>query len=116
MPEEYIEVCPTEEIPDGERAVFGILNRWVAIFNVGGQYYAIEDMCTHDGNILTEDRDGNPIPLQDETVIQCPRHGACFDITTGKFLSGPAGTVDVPFFGVRVQDNMIEVTLKPLNK
>lgn len=114
MPDEYIQVCPTEEIPDGERVVFSINNRWVAIFNIGDTYYAIEDLCTHDGNILTEEADGTPVPL-DGTIIKCPRHGARFDVTTGEMKSGPAGTVDVPFFGVRVADNMIEVTLKPIN-
>jgi nitrite reductase/ring-hydroxylating ferredoxin subunit len=59
---EFITICPVEEIPNGKREVFDINGRWVAIFCVDNRFYAIEDACTHDGNILTEDAKGNPIP------------------------------------------------------
>ncbi|MCB9459951.1 MAG: Rieske 2Fe-2S domain-containing protein [Anaerolineaceae bacterium] len=113
---DYVSVCPVSDIPEGHREVFGINDHWVAIFCISGRFYAIEDLCTHDGNILTEDSDGNPVPLIDETVIKCPRHGARFDVTSGKFLGGPAGTVDLPFYGTRVEDGMLQVTLNPLKK
>lgn len=112
----YVRVCAADEIPDGHREVFSINERWVAIFNLGDRYYAIEDLCTHDGNILTEDRDGNPVPLEEDAVISCPRHGARFDVRTGEALSGPAGTTELPFYGVRVQDGFIEVTSRPIRK
>jgi 3-phenylpropionate/trans-cinnamate dioxygenase ferredoxin subunit len=110
MPE-FITVCPTTEIPDGERAVFQINEHWVAIFNVGGRYYAVEDLCTHDGGILTEDDQGNPVPLKDDYIITCPRHGARFDIRTGEAKTPAITSVDVPFYEVRVQNGQIEVAI-----
>lgn len=106
---EFITVCPAAEIPAGQRAVFRIKERWVAIFNVGGTYYAIEDVCTHDGNTLTEDDQGNEVPLEGFTIA-CPRHGAKFDIRNGKVLKPPA-LVDLPWFEVRIAEGNIEVAV-----
>ena len=55
----------------------------VAVFNLEGHYYAIEDVCTHDGGILT----GGPV---EGDQIVCPRHGARFSIRTGQALTPPA--------------------------
>jgi 3-phenylpropionate/trans-cinnamate dioxygenase ferredoxin subunit len=60
---EFHEICPVADIPVGGREVFDIQGKWVAVFNVGGTFYAIDDVCTHDGNTLTEDEKGNPVPL-----------------------------------------------------
>jgi len=107
---DYIEVCPADDIPDGKRDVFNVNDHWVAIFNVGGRYYAVEDLCPHDDNILTEDEHGRPVPLKDETIIACPRHGAKFDISSGKALTPAITAIDIPFYQVRVNDNnMIEI-------
>ena len=55
----------------------------VAVYNVGGKYYATQDECTHEGGPLSEgDLDG--------VQITCPLHGSCFDVTNGKVLCGPA--------------------------
>lgn len=74
-----------------------------AVFNVAGDFYAIEDVCTHDGEELT----GGPI--EGDQII-CPRHGARFCIRTGKALTPPAYE-DVRTFQVRVRDGMVEVEL-----
>jgi 3-phenylpropionate/trans-cinnamate dioxygenase ferredoxin component len=79
----------------------------VAIFCVDNRFYAIEDMCTHDGNILTEDAKGNPVPL-DGFEIECPRHQARFDIRDGKVTHPPA-VKDLKWFEVRVNDGQIEL-------
>jgi 3-phenylpropionate/trans-cinnamate dioxygenase ferredoxin subunit len=75
----------------------------VAVFNVAGSFYAIEDVCTHDGEELT----GGPI--EGDQII-CPRHGARFCIRTGKALTPPAYE-DVRTFAVRVRDGLVEVEL-----
>ncbi len=106
---DFITVCPASEITAGQRIVFNIKDRWIAIFNVSDKYYAIEDVCTHDGNTLTEDEKGNEVPLEGFTIA-CPRHGAQFDIRDGKVLRAPA-LVDVPWFAVRVIDGNIEVAV-----
>ncbi|HJU23542.1 MAG TPA: non-heme iron oxygenase ferredoxin subunit [Casimicrobiaceae bacterium] len=73
----------------------------IAVFNLEGRYYAIENVCTHDGGILT----GGSI---DGEVIVCPRHGARFSIRTGEVLSPPAYE-DVPTFPVRVEGGVVQV-------
>jgi nitrite reductase/ring-hydroxylating ferredoxin subunit len=55
----------------------------VAVFNVGGQYYATQDTCTHAGGPLSEGE-------LDEKMVTCPWHGSCFDVTDGSVLCGPA--------------------------
>jgi 3-phenylpropionate/trans-cinnamate dioxygenase ferredoxin subunit len=103
MPD-YVTVAKTSHIPPGERAVFEIDGLYIAVFNVGGTYYAIEDVCTHDDGPLAE---GDLY----EYEIECPRHGARFDIRTGKVLSMPAVT-DVSWFPVRVEGDDIQVAIE----
>jgi 3-phenylpropionate/trans-cinnamate dioxygenase ferredoxin subunit len=73
----------------------------VAVFNLGGEFYAIEDVCTHDGGDLA----GGEV---DGDAIVCPRHGARFSIKTGEVLAPPAYE-PIATFPVRVQDGMIQV-------
>lgn len=100
MPE-FITVATTDEIQPGERLVVELGRDWVAIFNVDGAYYAIEDRCTHDDGPLAEGK-------LDGFVIECPRHGACFDITNGRVLSPPA-LVNVPCYQVRIEGIEIQI-------
>jgi 3-phenylpropionate/trans-cinnamate dioxygenase ferredoxin subunit len=101
---EFTTVATTDEIKPGERLVVEIGTAWVAIFNVDGRYYAIEDRCTHDDGPLAEgDLRG--------CIIECPRHGATFDITNGKVLSAPA-LVDVPTYQVQVVGDEIQVAAR----
>ena len=55
-----------------------------AVFNVDGKLYAIEDVCTHDGTVLT-----SGTPIEGDEIV-CPRHGARFCVRTGEALSPPA--------------------------
>jgi 3-phenylpropionate/trans-cinnamate dioxygenase ferredoxin component len=98
---DFVTVASTDEIKPGERLVIEFGRTWVAIFNVDGKYYAIEDLCTHDDGPLAEG-------VLRGCVIECPRHGATFDITTGKVLSAPA-LVNVPAYDVQVQGNDIQI-------
>ena len=101
---DFVTLCDVKEIPSGGCEVFGVENLWIAVFHIDGKFYAIQDVCTHD--------DG---PLADGTltdcIVKCPRHGARFDVTNGKFLSGPAGTVDVPTYKIRVVENELQVKI-----
>lgn len=94
-------VATTDEIQPGERMVVEIGRRWVAIFNMDGEYYAIEDRCTHDDGPLAE---GELYGCE----IECPRHGARFDIRTGQVTAPPA-LVDVPAYTVRVVGTEIQL-------
>jgi len=73
----------------------------IVIFNIAGQLFAIGDVCSHDNGPLG---DG----LLDGNLIVCPRHGAEFDIRTGKAVTLPA-VVDIPAYPVLVVDGKIEI-------
>lgn len=97
----FVKVAEVSEIPPGERKVIDVDGLFIVVFNVNGAFYAIEDLCTHDDGPLAEgDLDGHE--------IECPRHGARFDIRTGQVLSFPAIT-DVPAFAVRVEGSDVLV-------
>lgn len=100
---EYVQVVEASEIPRGERLLVEVDEQPIAIFNVDGTFYAIGDVCTHDGGPLG---DGE----MDGYQIICPRHGARFDIRTGKALTLPA-VVDTPWYPVRVNDGWVEIGL-----
>jgi 3-phenylpropionate/trans-cinnamate dioxygenase ferredoxin subunit len=94
-------VAKVGEIPEGGVKVVRVDDDPVAVFHVGGQYYALADLCTHDGGELS---DG----ALDGYVIECGRHGARFDIRTGAVLAMPA-TGAVPRHAVRVIGDQIQV-------
>jgi 3-phenylpropionate/trans-cinnamate dioxygenase ferredoxin subunit len=73
----------------------------VLLCNVGGELYAVEDVCTHDGGAL----DGGEL---EGCRVMCPRHGALFDVTSGKALTPPA-VVPLPTFPVRVDGDDVSV-------
>jgi 3-phenylpropionate/trans-cinnamate dioxygenase ferredoxin subunit len=94
-------VAKVGEIPEGGVKVVRVDDDPVAVFHVGGTYFALADLCTHDGGSLA---DG----LLDGYVIECERHGARFDIRTGEALALPA-TGAVPRHAVRVIGDEIQV-------
>jgi len=100
---EIIEICPVSELePGGVRLV-----EWedleIGVFNCAGTVYAIEDRCSHDDGPLCEGAwDG------DDCTVVCPRHGARFDLVSGRPLSLPA-YLPVRTFPVRVEDGMVVV-------
>jgi 3-phenylpropionate/trans-cinnamate dioxygenase ferredoxin subunit len=100
MPE-WITVAQAGELAPGSHRVVDVDGASVVVFNLGGEYYAIEDVCTHDGGKLT----GGTIE-GDEVV--CPRHGARFCIRTGAALTAPAYE-PVATFPVRVENGEVQV-------
>ena len=100
---EYVAVAKVEEVKPGERIVIDVKEHYIALFNVDGTYYAIEDLCTHDDGPLGDGELSG-------TIIECPRHGAQFDITTGKVVRMPAIT-PIPRHDVRVVDGTIQILI-----
>ena len=98
---EFLEIAPASELPSGERMFVDIGDTPIVIFNIAGQIFAIGDVCTHDDGPLG---DGD---IEDFNVV-CPRHGAEFDVRTGKAISMPA-VVDIPAYPVRVRGGVIYV-------
>lgn len=78
-----VPVAKVSEIPAGTTKVVTVGGMPVMLCNVDGEIYAIEDVCTHDGGELT----GGVVEGRE---VECPRHGARFDITTGAALCPPA--------------------------
>ncbi len=80
---DFVKVAVQSELPPGAKKLADANGRAIALFNVEGSIYAIDDVCTHDGGPLAEG-------ALEGSEIQCPRHGARFDVRTGKALCFPA--------------------------
>lgn len=80
---EFVEAAKLNDIPDPGKQLLEIDDRLVVLFHVGGNFYCIDDVCTHDDGPLSEGQ------LVDHTIA-CPRHGAQFDIRDGRALTMPA--------------------------
>lgn len=98
---EFVEIAPLSELPAGERLFVEIADRPIVIFNIAGGFFAIGDVCTHDNGPLG---DGD---LEGYDIV-CPRHGAKFDIRTGKVMGMPA-VEDIPAYPVQVRGGNIFV-------
>jgi 3-phenylpropionate/trans-cinnamate dioxygenase ferredoxin subunit len=91
---EFVKVAKVAEIIPGKRKLIDLEEITVALFNINGKYYCIEDVCTHDGGPLAEGVLGG-------FEIECPRHGALFDVRDGSVISMPA-VVPVPHYEVKI--------------
>ncbi|MBI5929311.1 MAG: non-heme iron oxygenase ferredoxin subunit [Chloroflexi bacterium] len=102
-------IATANQLPPGERIVVTVDETYIAVFNVGGNIYAIEDACTHDDGPLAE---GILIEDADNPKIECDRHGATFELKTGK-PTFPA-VVPVRRFPVRVEGDAIQIDVQSL--
>src|SRR5947208_1197106 len=100
---EFILVAKTTDLSDPGRMMLEVEDRIVVLLKVGGEFFCIDDVCTHDGGPLSEGR------LENHSLA-CPRHGAKFDIRTGKALTMPA-TVDTAAHEVKVEGDDVLVRL-----
>ena len=98
---DWTPVAPVSELPPGTRKVVDVDDVQILVFNVGGEYLAIEDVCTHDYSSFD---DGE---LDGEEIV-CPRHGARFNVRTGEALCAPAYE-PVAVFPVRVENDVVLV-------
>ena len=98
-------VCPVAELSPGEVKIVRAGDLAIGVYNLDGEYYAIEDRCSHDDGPLAE---GDFEP--DEGVAICPRHGSRFDVRTGRALTLPA-YLPVDTFDVKVADGVIQVVV-----
>jgi len=78
------QVATLNELPAGSQLLVEVDDVRIALFNLDGEIFAIEDVCTHDGGPLVEGE------VVNGCQVECPRHGARFDIRTGAALSLPA--------------------------
>ncbi len=101
---DFIEIAAVDELPNGDRIFLDIGDQPVVVFNIAGTYFAIGDVCTHDHGPLG---DGE----LDGFEVICPRHGARFDVRSGKATRLPA-VAPTPTYPVRVTDGKIEIGLR----
>jgi 3-phenylpropionate/trans-cinnamate dioxygenase ferredoxin subunit len=100
----YFAAATKADIAPGEVFVTDVEGEQVALCNVDGEFYAIEDICTHDGSSFdATDLEG--------PEIYCPRHGAIFDVRTGEALGAPAFS-PVATYPVRLNGDTVEVGLE----
>ena len=97
-------VARVGDIPPEKVAVFQVGDHEVAVCNVNGQLYAIDDLCTHDGGSLDQGE-------LDGEEVECPRHGARFDVRSGAATQMPAFE-PVDTHAVRLEGDTVEVGLE----
>jgi len=100
---QLVKVAQANDLPEGRAIAVEVAGQKVALFNVGGTYYAIGDTCTHRGGPLSEGE-------VEGTMVTCPWHGASFDLTCGKALSPPAPR-GVACYQVHVDGQDIKIEL-----
>src|SRR5262245_36787752 len=83
MPDSRVKIASVSDVPEGEGRAFEVGSRSVAVFNVDGRFYAIDNECPHRGGPLGE---GDLIG----TVVSCPWHAWRWDVTTGANVNNPA--------------------------
>ena len=89
----YVKAALKSEIPVGKMKMVKLGDKEVLIANVNGNFYAINNSCTHAGTALSQGTlDGN--------VVECPKHHSKFDVITGKVVSSPK----IAFFHPKIQD------------
>lgn len=103
MPD-FVRIAKIGDIPDPGKQLFEVNERMVVVFHVAGEYYCLDDVCTHDGGPLGEG-------ILSDCTIACPRHGAKFDIRTGKALTMPA-TEDTVAHETKVEGDDLLVRIR----
>lgn len=99
----WVPVADESDVTPGTATVVAAGDRRIALCQTADGCYAIDDVCTHDGGSLDQgELDGNQ--------IECPRHGARFDVTSGRALTLPA-VRPVKTYPTRIANGMIEVEL-----
>lgn len=99
----YIKVTTTGDLPPGGQIQVEVNGEAVALFNLDGTYYAIGDTCTHVGGPLSQGE-------LDGEEIQCPWHGARFNVCTGE-VTGPPAAAPVKSYPVKVEGDEILIGL-----
>jgi 3-phenylpropionate/trans-cinnamate dioxygenase ferredoxin subunit len=99
----FVTVARTDELTPGQGRLVQVNEKRIALFNVGGHYYAIDDVCPHRGGPLSEGE------LEGAAVV-CPWHGAIFDLATGEVIRFPA-TAGVSTYTLRVEGEEIAIAV-----
>jgi 3-phenylpropionate/trans-cinnamate dioxygenase ferredoxin subunit len=102
---EFLPVAKVSDVPDPGKMLIEVDERLVVLIHAAGYWYALDDVCTHDGGPLSE----GPLDAEEGTIA-CPRHGAKFDIRSGAALTMPA-TKPTKMHDVKVDGDRVLVRL-----
>jgi 3-phenylpropionate/trans-cinnamate dioxygenase ferredoxin subunit len=103
---DFHRVASVAEVPDPGSLLVEVEDRLVVLIHAAGHFYALDDVCTHDGGPLSE----GPLDAEHGTIA-CPRHGAKFDIRTGAAVTMPA-TKPTISHEVKVEGDEVFVRLR----
>lgn len=98
---DWIDVCAASALAENDNIIVDVDGTDVAIFNIKGQFYAIEDVCTHDGAEIASG-------VLDGDEIICPRHSARFCVKTGEVKCAPAYE-NLVTFPIKLENDRIQV-------
>ena len=98
---EFVKTAKTDEVLPGQAKMVEVSGKEIALFNVDGSFYAIDNACTHVGGPLSEGELDGP-------QVTCPWHRSIFNVTTGEVVGPPAGR-GVTRYDTRVEGNDVEV-------
>ena len=103
MPD-FVTVAKTSDLASGEAKAVSVRGREIALFNLDGTFYALDNFCPHQGGPLAEGYiEGN--------TVTCPWHAWCFDIRTGKMSIGDLGLIDT--FEVQLEGENVNLNPEP---
>ena len=97
----FTKVGSLSDVPPGTAKVYEVGDRAIAVCNVDGELYAVDDVCTHDEGSLDQG-------ALEGFEIECPRHGARFDVRSGEVTALPA-VLPIDTFKVRLQGDDVEI-------
>ncbi len=107
VPSDFVRFRGAGDIPQGAARAFTVGRYEVAVFNVGGDLFALENSCPHQGGPIA---DG----WLEQSIVTCPWHGWCFDVQTGKMTLGDFARV--PRFAVRREGADLIIGMQPLEE
>lgn len=105
---EFVTIAKVGDIPEGTGNTFHVGERLVAVFNRGGEYFAIDDLCPHMGASLGAGC------MDEQGVVTCPWHAWHFSVADGTWCDNPRIKIDS--FEVRVEGDEIQVRATPRGK
>ncbi|QDT00764.1 Rieske (2Fe-2S) protein [Adhaeretor mobilis] len=108
MSDDFVTVTKTDALPPGEGGTFHVGERLVAVFNLKGEFFAIDDLCPHMGASLGAGQ------LDEEGCVMCPWHAWSFNVCDGRWLDNPRLKIDR--FEVRVSGDEVQVRVVPIAK
>jgi nitrite reductase (NADH) small subunit len=102
---EFVRVADLTSVPPGKSRAFSVGRYEIALFNVDGDYYALENACPHQGGPIAEG-------WVENLTVTCPWHAWCFDLRTGSLTMGDFALI--PCFEVRIEQDGIYLSTEPV--